>query len=152
MRMCIPRVESYLPVHPHSFIRKQVRMTSKYHNHRPQTHPQHYVEEAKNNSCHTTARAQVELSRSIFFSQMIAKVDSALQNKDLILCLRFFNSRQRHYQTGHTGSFLVASFGMAIVACFFISVSCLTCFCIFIYPPYNHCHDAYRVSIKCACS
>ena len=153
----------YLPVHPHSLIWKQARITSKYHNHRPQTHPQHYVEEAQNNtvnpeifarvlfsrtfayahkfrenkivakshnhsvvsyinigkscpsreflasricllalfakiefsrkfriysSCHTTAVAQLEISSYIFFSQIIAKVDSTLQNNDLILCLR----------------------------------------------------------------
>ena len=70
-------VDSYLPVHSHSLLRKQVRMTSKHNNHRPQTYPQHYVEDAQNNICHTTASAQLEISSSIFFSQMIAKVDKA---------------------------------------------------------------------------
>ena len=39
------------------------------------------------------------------------EVDSALQNKDLILCLRsYFTSKaDRDYQTGHMGSLLVAS-------------------------------------------
>ena len=67
-----------------------VRMTRKYHNHSPQTHQQHYVEEAQNYSCHTTAITQFEISIFIFFSQMIANADSALQNKDLMLCLRSY--------------------------------------------------------------
>ena len=55
-----PDLILFLPVHPHSLIRMQVRMTSKYHNHRTQTNPP----EAQNNSCHTTAMAQLEISSS----------------------------------------------------------------------------------------
>ena len=62
---------------------------------------------------------------------MIAKVDSTLQNKDLILCRRssFISNVHRDYQTGHIGSLLVASSALKVL-------------------PYNHCHDALCASIN----
>ena len=60
MWVCIIWFGSYLPVYPHSLISMQVMMT-KYHNQRPQTHQQHYVEEAHNNSCHDNNDNQLYL-------------------------------------------------------------------------------------------
>ena len=47
---------------------------------------------------------------------MIAKVDSALQNKDLILCPRsYFTSNVNRDQAGHIGSLLVASSALKVL-------------------------------------
>ena len=47
---------------------------------------------------------------------MVAKVDSALQNKDLILCLRsYFTSNVDRDQAGHIGSLLVASSALKVL-------------------------------------
>ena len=47
---------------------------------------------------------------------MIAKVDSALQNKDLIVCLRsYFTSNVDRDQAGHIGLVLVASSALKVL-------------------------------------